>query len=417
MTRNKTTQLSLLQIGVSVVAFFAAVTLHSIVFADGTITKVHLKSGSVIEAVKVTEISDSYLIETKEGITFKLRQSAVDHAVKPNEIDKLYAKFCAGIENTVDSHWKAFLWIDQQRTQQKKRSLLRDEREYHLRSVLRLEPDHADARKELGYFQRDDGTWVIRAQHLKSLGLELRGGRVIDPVWEAFENQKKEQKKLDAKARGAIMRAYKGLGGNRHAEHQATIEGLSGALAAELIADFLLKDRKASVEKKLFLIDQLRKETLRGVASRTALIQTAVTHDDDAVREACVDALKEDGSPVIVKAFTSKLVDNAPKHQIKFAAEALESIGDPEAIPALINGLQTKHVQMSGSGNTNTGMVNGNFSFGSDKKVKMETSNNRAVLRALEQLTNQTHGFNEERWIQWLATANLPNVDDLRRDQ
>ena len=86
----------------------------------------------------------------------------------------------------------------------------------------------------------------------------------------------------------------------------------------------------------------------------------------------------------------------------------------------LIGALQTTHTVATGNdpgrittGFDNTGGVG--LSTGGPKTVQ-KTFTNNDVLEALEQITGQSFGFDEQLWKEWFVSQHTTLGYDLRRD-
>jgi hypothetical protein len=106
------------------------------------------------------------------------------------------------------------------------------------------------------------------------------------------------------------------------------------------------------------------------------------------------------------------------------AGWGLGQLGDPAAIPALIEALTTKHKFLMGSGggngNYNLGFspTGGNsFSTGGGPKMVEREIENKAVLTALTKLTPEgtNFGLDKRAWRNWYALTRNGEGKSLRR--
>ena len=106
--------------------------------------------------------------------------------------------------------------------------------------------------------------------------------------------------------------------------------------------------------------------------------------------------------------------------RVNQAAWALGRLGDPEAIPALIDAIVTKHkfpVYPGGApGSINAG--SGGLQMGGRPKIMECEFQNRQVLAALTALTPDgiNFGYSEQAWKDWWARQQTPAGVNLRRD-
>lgn len=110
----------------------------------------HLHTGGMIEGQLVAIESGQYRIRTVVG-QVTIATSAVERVeVAPTPFDE-YDQRVADVPDTAAGHTELAAWCDEQG--------LRTERRKHLRRALALDPDHAPARRALGYVRVGD-LWV-----------------------------------------------------------------------------------------------------------------------------------------------------------------------------------------------------------------------------------------------------------------
>jgi hypothetical protein len=137
--------------------------------------------------------------------------------------------------------------------------------------------------------------------------------------------------------------------------------------------------------------------------------------------------LIKSGRPGVVGAYIRAL-KSGDDNVINHAAEALQTIGDTDAIGPLIDALVVKRKGLvSGGGSpdqhayvfTPKGGGGGVNSFGSaPPKIVTQTIRNPFVLTALVKLSGGTSfEYDQEQWRTWLAAQARSSAVDLRRDQ
>lgn len=184
----------------------------------------------------------------------------------------------------------------------------------------------------------------------------------------------------------------------------------------------LLAQPDEPTQLKVLYIDVLSK--FRHGLTVTPLLERAMKDPELEVRERSADALKVVGPDQALAILTRWLKDK-DNQVVNQAAWVLGRLGDPAAIPALINAVVTKHrfqVQ-TGSG---PGGISGGFSpqgggglqAGGGIKIVEQELQNRQVLTALTMLTpaGVNFGFDQAAWRNWYAQQQVPRRGNLRRD-
>lgn len=309
-----------------------------------------------------------------------------------------------------------------------------DEYTAHLKRVLELEPDHAEARKRLG-FQNVNGEWKTRDQILESKGFVKHRGRYVLPQEKAELENRAER----AKAEREFYQRIKGL---RHRLHDddptrrqsamRELERMDDAAAIKPVFELLWK-RGDATERPLAVQTLAR---IDDAESTTRLLTIALEDDDSAIRAAAAESLVSRKSPNLLQQTAMRLRDR-DNNEVRNAATILAVIGDATIVPELVAALVTKHtyiVQESladqvrrstvGGGLYRPGVTyldpstgkalnarqmaglrpaGGGFSVGQpDKQVIVEERKNPEVLSALRALTEQDFGYDKDRWLRWI---------------
>jgi len=121
--------------------------LASFVFAD----IIHLKNGRKLEGKIISETHESITVQLENGTVeiFKSQISEIEKKALPRET---YEKKAAEIaKDDAEGHYLLALWCREQG--------LGRECELELEKVIKIEPDHAAARRLLGY-ERKEGKWI-----------------------------------------------------------------------------------------------------------------------------------------------------------------------------------------------------------------------------------------------------------------
>lgn len=381
-----------------------------------------LKSGGRIEGEPLNPqraAGEPYQVQTPEGVRLTLPDTLVSRVVVRTELAKQYETLAQSTPHTVEGQWSLAEWC-------KEMGLL-SERKRHLQEVLALDPDHAEARKALGY-QRYGSRWLTQEEYLQSQGyVRHQGAWRLRQEVEILTRQAQEE--LGAKQWRKDIRRWldQVASGGRYAASAAqSLENIRDPLAAPALAELIAdpKQPRAIRQKCLELLGKLPP----GLAT-AALIRVALDDPDPRIQDLCLEELKRGPREVAVAAFVAQLKspDNV---RVNRAAECLGVLGDKTATLPLINALVTEHrfqinpgagpgnmslnFNSSGSGGTGpAGLTMGNKPIFIKKQIQ-----NPSVLSALTNLHPGTNfRYDVEAWRQWYIHSQTSVSVDLRRDQ
>jgi hypothetical protein len=110
----------------------------------------HLKGGDKIEGEVVKDLGEALRFRTLSGVVDIEKERIVKHVKGPSPW-RLYENQRKAAPDTAEGHYQLALWC--------RKHGLRAEEIEHLERVIRLDPEHADARQALGYVKQD-GAWV-----------------------------------------------------------------------------------------------------------------------------------------------------------------------------------------------------------------------------------------------------------------
>jgi hypothetical protein len=339
-----------------------------------------------------------------------------------SDIQKQYEAQLTGLANTVQAHWNLAEWC--------KEAGLVEERKQHLAAIIALEPDHAEARKLLGY-QRFGSRWLTQEERLQSQGyVRYKGAWRLKQEVEIAARER-EQELAVKQWRKNIRLWFDQIADNsRHADQAArelnAIEDPNAAPAlAEILAD---ADRPISV--RIACLDILA-NLPPGLATAT-LINLAMDEADGTLRDRCIDELKRAGTHVALPRFLAELKakDN---QRVNRAGEALQRLDDKSATLPLIDALVTEHRYMvsqgGGPGQMSIGFGGqtgggaggqgglGSFGVGGKPKIEKRQHQNPGVLNALTSLhTGVNFTYDVDAWRKWYIQSHTSTLVDLRRE-
>jgi len=319
------------------------------------------------------------------------------------------------VPNTVEGH------LDM--AERCRKAGLKEQREFHLQKVLELDPDHADARRGLGYSQVD-GQWVRADEWFENQGYVRHKGdwRLaqevdLDSLHDRQVVEEKEWRKRLQVWRNSVIR-----GRNDAAEALTQLRAVESPLAIAGLSE-MLADTKEPKQLRLLYIDVLSK--FNHGSAVTALLKRVMQDPDVEVRERSIDAAKVNGREQAV-AVLCHMLKNKDNLVVNQAGWALGRLGDPAAIPALIDAVVTTHrfkVQTGpGAGGITGGFSpqgGGGLQTGGGVKIIEKDFQNRQVLSALTALVPNgvNFAYDKPAWKNWYAhQQQLAPGSSLRRD-
>jgi len=359
---------------------------------------------------------EKFVIRTGGGGQVTLAACQVKQMLhtRPGELE--YENIKPRYPDTVEGQWALAEWCRQ-------RSLAA-QRQGRLERIIELDPDHASARRALGYHQHG-GRWVTREQLMAENGYKRYKGRYRT----AQEIELLERKrKLDVSEKewfGKLKRWRGWLGGEKDAEGRRSILSIKDPLAVKALAASLEND---PVENARLLYV----ETLARIDDPQAVKTLAVRSIEDPVEEVrltCLDYLEKLNNPDVTAYYVGKLGDKSNR-VINLAAVGLRRVKDPSAVGPLIDALVTTHkfkvtkgggpgsmTTTFGTGPGGSGAPGGGgLSMGGKPKIYSLHLRNQAVLDALVTVTGQNFNFDQRAWKYWYAAQKKTAPLDARRD-
>ncbi len=357
-----------------------------------------------------------YEIEMPDGGRVTLASDQVRQVLTISEELGWYQQWLPKVPNTVEGHWTM--------AEQCRLRNLKGQREHHLQEILRLDPDHKEARYGLGYSRVGD-QWVKTDQWMQDQGyIRYRGAwRIpqdvaLEKAIEQFDKTEKDWLRKVKNWRTWVLKAR-----GREQEALEAIRAIDDPTAAAGLVE-IVENEKDPRDLRLLCIDVLG--DLQSPRAVAAFIRRALQDPDPNVRDACLDQLGRFGTVQAVRAFQA-LLESPDNNKVNRAAACLAALQDPEATLALINALITEHKFLVKSGG-NPGQLNlgfgsgpggggGTFGVGGRPKIVKQDLHNESVLNALIAIwPGVSFGYDEEAWKAWLADQQTPDSLNLRRD-
>ena len=280
-----------------------------------------------------------FVIETPDGARLTIRRSQIAHVDSVSDDEAQYEALARTSPDTVDAHWKLAQWCREHD--------LRDESDEHLERVLQLEPDHAEARRLLGYRQ-ENGRWMSRDEVMASRGMVRYDGRYVTRQHVELAERAKQLRESDVQWNSRLDRLRRWLvsrRSDRADQARQEILAIHDPAAAEAIVDMLRREKDPLVRQLWIQVAA----QINHPATLDALAHLSLYDPDDETRRQCLDDVIRSGHPAIAMPYIQAL-KSRDNEIINRAAAALGQIGDTGAIGPLIDALETKHTVTISSG-------------------------------------------------------------------
>ena len=353
------------------------------------------------------------MIRVADGILLRVDAAEVGRVIEPSADERAYANLLPNMPATADGHATMAKWCQEHE--------LLDQKNFHWEHVLRHDPDHADARRALGY-SLIRGRWTRAEDFMEAQGYVRHRGAWRLPQQVAVEQRQQEIEVAEKLWRRDIETWRNWLDGRRHDEGLRNLESIDDPLADVGLAELLVQEEDAGV--RLLYVDLLAR--LATPTAINALVSAAIEDPDVDVRLKSIDYVRERDVIRGLMAWTTAL--RSPDNlTVNRAGVALGRAGHPDAVRPLINALVTTHVSVTapppgnirpsfGANADGSGGFNGLSVGGGPKKVKHNIKN-KSVLEALVSLTGKNYRYSPSEWNQWyIQQRSLSDDVNLRRD-
>ncbi len=360
-----------------------------------------------------------YVVEVVSGgrITLSVSQVKQKLLTRPAELE--YERLRPQYPDTVEGQWALADWCY-------KNKLLK-QRKTHLERVCELNPDHAEARRALGY-QKHNGQWMTRDERMAKEGYKYYKGRyrTLQEI-ELMERRRKDD--LAEKEWYRKINCWREqLGTDKDAQARQSLMAITDPYAVEALTKKLKEDK--APQARLLYVGILGR--IGSGAGNQALCAAAIEDSVEEVRLTCLDYLAKIKRPAVTEFFVKEL-GHKDNRIVNRAAVALGKIGDPSAVAPLIDSLITVHkfkeVKKGGPGSMTTTFGTGpggsgapgggGLAMGGGPKIYRVPFRNSNVLDALVILTGQNFNFDQPTWKRWYTIQQQQNAAGLvnpRRD-
>lgn len=356
----------------------------------------------------VTEKNGKIVVSRGNGIQIILDKSEIEKIEMGSSVRDEYAKKKADlVPGDPEPRYALAQWC-------KEKGLAAEQKEM-LEAVIKLSPDHAQARRDLGYV-KDGDQWITEDALRKKLGFEKVNGKWI-PAAEAKRGKRAEEvKKL--LVRFALAWPKKDKKATAAKEELDALAKEDPTLVGPLVEE-RLGEHDATV--RLAFVQLLGKAKAKLQGDR--LVALAFEDEDEDVRLAAAYSAWQ----LEDNALRTKIVQSlyAPKGAIRDrAADALAYIDDRATVPYLIEALYlvgTKQVEVQSDVPVSRGIggIRAEGSFGNYYVQMGETEvetryvylYSKKVLAALKSITHKDYDFSKHDWFEWWEKEGKKKTD------
>ena len=400
---------------------------------------VKLQNGGELRGV--IEVSDAQTgrisVTTLSGVRVTVARKQTRFVTRRPRIVEVYETRAKQTPNTVEAQWQLADWCRQQGP------ILKDERENHLRQIIRLDPEHLPARRALGHVKRD-GQWMTYDEARQAEGYVKYKGKYITP--QELELIQKTEAELKAEQqwyrRIRLWKAWlTGSNDRRRQEGLAHLRGVTDPYAVPALTQNLADEKNESLRRLYVRI----LSQIPGPRPVKPLVSLSLTDADYELRYKALNAIRPDQYDVAMTLYAAELRDDS-NTIVRRAARALERVGDERVVPDLIKALVTTHrykvrvpANNSMSFSTAGSFANSGTPLPLDIEILLRTGQlpngviihdptanqmmrtkvvtitrdqkNREVLAALTKLTGENFGYNKRDWRLWWTAKKAGTVN------
>ncbi len=357
----------------------------------------------------------TFVIKTTSGVTVTLQRAQVDQVLHPRPAEIEYDKIHHTYPDTPQGQWDLAAWCLKQN--------LLSQRKVHLERIIELDPDHAEARRALGYI-KSEGQWTTHEALMKSRGYVYFRNRWMLPQEQEVILNREKLDRAEKEWIQKIERWQDALGGDKERAAREGIDSINDPLAVRALTAVLKNDKRTSA--RILFIQALAR--INTPAAMKALAVCSMEDSVEEVRLTCLDYLKKEKRPDIVAYYVGQLKSKDNK-MVNRAAECLSHMNDRSAVAPLIDALVTTHKFKIVTGNSNPGSVStqfgkgstggggGGMSVGSAPKIFKQDMRNQSVLDALVMLSGgANYTYDIKAWKSWYAAQKPREAVDARRN-
>ncbi len=353
---------------------------------------------------------NQHRIKTSSGGQIVLDKTAIKQVVIVGKDEAEYERLRAIAPDTVEGQWKMAEWCREKQ--------MNKQRVPHLERVIALEPDHLQARIALGYKQIS-GRWLRRDELMKERGYVLYKGEWKLPQEVELLEQAALSKNQERDWYGRLNRLKADFINGTPGKSQEAWQKLTTIDDPAAVPAILQEMKTEKLPRLLRAYIEALGRIGNGPSFRT-LVDLAMGSATDQYQELALEQLKKRKNSDIAMLIAGELKSKDNK-RVNRAGYALGELGDSSVIPALIDGLITKHKFQISSGDggqmsASFGGGGGGFSAGGKAQIIEQALENFQVLTALNKLSGQNFDYNQAAWRTWYEANRAKPVIAGRRD-
>ena len=367
------------------------------------------------------------VFETESGSIVKLDQKYIGSVLAAEADQKRYIKFRDNLPATVEAHWEIIDWC---KSQSRGRTKFKDEIQYHLESIIALEPNDRKARQLLGY-EDFNGQWSLKELRYRKYGYVRNKSNWVPKLAHRVEKNFDQKDAQTGSLREKFSKWTREL--NRSRLSVAELERVLSNIVTPETANFVFEEGARKKDQPTAL-RKIYVEAFGGtpsLASAGALVYFSITDVDAEIRERALTLLQQ---PEFNQDFAMRRTIDEYLHNKNFTFSQRAAIlirtlsqvpgANPrEVLVPLIDSLvAVRDVPIPGA--TEAGRLNTSFSSngglgfstgGGPQSVKKEVTNEHS-LNALKQITGEDFGYSEELWNNFFVDNFTVNADGIRGD-
>lgn len=400
--------------------------------------RLELKSGGEIlgklhDEPKYVDNRLHIVFETESGGLLELDKNRMVSKIVDlqDRASRIYQELYGNADD-IETHKAAVEWCA---TQKSGKTKYRNEINYHLRQIVKLDPNDTEAWQGIRslvtgrqvYRKRDD-VWVNDEARFRASGYKREGRS-----WQSEEALRLIEQMEASDHQGEIndtVGKWKRLLRKNPVQARAELGNVIGPGTIVPLFNFARGEKKDGSDRQPVLVREMIMEAIGTVDARSALetlVYFAVEDPDPTIRDRAVTLLENDRmySPelVVQKVVRSNYLIARNNDTIQNAAFLLDRVDSQAAIVPLIGALQTKHLRPTGErpGSLNTTARNGQVEglrTGGNKTHEEYWLKNPKVHQALRSLSGDTKdfGYDQAAWKAWYISTFKHIELDVRVD-